>query len=127
MNILNKIKSEKPQTTKGFTYYKPAVDIYENENELKIIFDVPGVDKEKINIKVDNDILTVTADIEQIIPEKAQPVSIEYNFGNYSRSFTLPDYVDTEKIAAKYKNGALELTLPKVEAVKPKQIKIDEK
>lgn len=124
MNFLNKIKSDKPQATTGEQYYKPAVDIYEDENSLRLLFDIPGADKDKLNIKVEKDVLTLTAEVENFIPKKSKSVSTEFRFGHYNRSFTLPDYIDEDKISAKYKNGVLELSLPKVEAVKPKQIAI---
>jgi len=122
MNLLDKIKSDKPQTTTGVQYYKPEVDIYEDENSLKLYFDIPGSDKDKLNIKVEKDILTLIAETENFIPPKAKSVTAEFRYGHYNRSFTLPDYIDENKISAKYKNGVLELSLPKVEAVKPRQV-----
>ncbi|HOK41763.1 MAG TPA: Hsp20/alpha crystallin family protein [bacterium] len=125
------IKSEQkkissPESTKGKKFFKPVVDIIENANEIVMNFEIPGVDKNKMNIDIEDDVLTLTADIEEQRPnENANLIYREYRIGAYKRAFTLVDTIDKNKITAKYKNGILTLILPKKEEIKPKEIKIE--
>lgn len=117
-------KVSSPESSKGVRYFKPLVDICEDENEIIFTFDVPGAVKDKIDINIDEDVLTLTAEIEEIKPEKADLIHREYVIGAYRRSFTLIDTIDKSKVNAKYNNGVLRIVLPKKEEEKPKQIKV---
>jgi HSP20 family protein len=114
-----------PGDTTGTTDWVPAADIYENENELVVNLDLPGVDVKMVDVSVENNILTIRG--ERQFDEKQARENfhrVERFCGAFARSFTLSMQVDAEKIRAAYKNGVLSITLPKAEAAKPKRIQI---
>jgi HSP20 family protein len=117
-------KSSVAESTRGYIYNTPDVDIYEGKDEYKIIFDVPGTEKEDINIKVEKDVLTLTAESKYKPAEEYELSREEMDFTGYQRSFNLNGIVNTEKIEADYDNGSLTLTLPKKEEEKTKEISI---
>jgi len=125
MNITKKEDNKNIESTRGYLYYVPATDIYENDNEYKMIFDLPGIEKEDINIKIEKDILTLTAENKKEPAEGYEVLREEMEFCGYQRSFNLNGIVDTEKIVADYTNGTLIVTLPKKEEQKTKEIKIN--
>jgi HSP20 family protein len=94
----------------NLTAWAPAVDIYETENELVIKADLPDVNPQNLDIRVENNILTIR---------------VERAYGSFSRSFSLANSVKTDDIQADYQNGVLTLRLPKREEAKPKQIKVN--
>ena len=108
--------------------WSPAVDIYETENELVLKADVPDVDPKDIDVKVENQTLTISGErkFEQENPGKGYH-RIERSYGSFVRSFAVPNAFDTDKIAADFRNGVLSVTLPKKEAAKPRQVKIEVK
>jgi len=112
-----------PQANRPWT---PAVDIYETENELVLKADLPDVELKDVDVRVENQTLTIAGQrqFEQTDAAKGYH-RIERNYGNFVRSFAVPNSFDTEKIAAAYKNGVLSVTLPKKEAAKPRQIKVE--
>jgi HSP20 family protein len=118
--MLNEPASNRP--------WSPAVDIYETENELVVKADLPDVDQNNIDVRVENQTLTIAGvrDFEQT-DQKRGFHRIERSYGNFQRSFAVPNTFDTEKIAAHYQNGVLTVALPKKEAAKPRQIKVEVK
>lgn len=112
------------ESTKGVFYERPDCDIYENENEFIIYFDIPGVEKDGINLKVEKDILTLTAECNKTPDEGYNCIREEMDFAGYRRSFNLNRAVEAEKISADYQNGTLRVVLPKKEEHKTKEIKI---
>lgn len=108
--------------------WTPAVDIEEDDKAITIKADLPEVDKKDINVSVENGTLTIRGERKREHEEKKKNYyRQERSYGSYMRSFTLPDYVDKEKIQAEAKNGVLTVTLPKSEAAKPATAKIDVK
>jgi len=107
--------------------FVPAVDVSENENEYRVKADIPGVKKEDLNVSVQDGILTINAESRYEDEEKkdGRLIRQERRYGKYSRSMRLGKDVDTTDVKAEYKDGVLELTLPKIEEVKPKKIAID--
>ena len=105
--------------------WSPAVDIYETENELVLKADLPDVDQNNIDVRVENQTLTIAGQrkFEQQDSVKGYH-RIERSYGNFTRSFAVPNTFDTENVAASFKNGVLTVKLPKKEAAKPRQIKI---
>jgi len=89
-----------------------------------IFFDIPGVDKDKINLKVEKDILTLTAECTKKAAEDYSCISEEMDYSGFNRSFNLNKTVDADKISADYDNGTLKVILPKKEEQKTKEIKI---
>jgi HSP20 family protein len=114
-----------PQTNRPWA---PAVDIYETENELVLKADLPDVDLKDIDVRVENQTLTISGErkFEKTDTTKGYH-RIERSYGTFVRSFSVPNTFDTETIAADFKNGVLSVTLPKKEAAKPRQIKVEVK
>lgn len=114
-----------PGDANGTTPWTPAADIYETENELVVTLDLPGVDPKMVDIRVENNILTIRGERQfNETQNKESFHRVERSYGAFARSFTLSTYVDADKIRAGYNNGVLNITLPKAEAVKPKRIQI---
>ena len=112
-----------PQTNRPWA---PSVDIYETEDQLVLKADVPDVDLQDIDVRVENQTLTISGQRKFEQQEKGKGYHrIERSYGNFVRSFAVPNSFDTEKIAATYKNGVLTVGLPKKEAAKPRQIKVE--
>ncbi len=106
--------------------WAPAVDIYDNKNNLVIKADLPGMTQKDIDVSVEDDVLRIKGEKKKEHEEKKDNFyRLERSYGYFERSFALPTNVDTSKINAVYKNGVLELSLPKKEEAKPKQIKVD--
>ncbi|MEW6137591.1 MAG: Hsp20/alpha crystallin family protein [Thermodesulfobacteriota bacterium] len=106
--------------------FVPAFDVSETDEELLVKGDIPGVAPNDVNVSVAGNVLTVRGERKEEREEKTESVHrIERSFGSFSRSFTLPTHVDVDNIKATYKNGTLELRLPKAERSKRKTIKVD--
>ncbi len=103
-------------------YVKPAVDIFETEEELVLTADIPGVSKEHLDIGIDKGILTLRGHAESSL--KGDVIYRDFQLTNYYRQFELPDAIDAEKTRAEVKNGVLTLHLAKQEAAKPRRIEI---
>ncbi len=106
--------------------WMPAVDISETENEISIRADIPGMSKDDIKVIVHENVLTLKGERRSEKTEKKTNFyRSERVYGSFYRSFSLPSMVDAGKIKANYVNGVLEVSLPKVEEAKPKEIAID--
>ena len=104
----------------------PLVDIFEENDRIRLVAEVPGVKPEELKISVEGNLLTIKGAKEQVAEEKAEKVHrYEREYGAFERTFTLPTTVEPEKIKAAYENGVLTITLPKVEAAKPHLVKIE--
>lgn len=108
------------------TAWAPAVDIYETENELVVKADLPDLVEKDIDVRVENNMLTIRGErkFDQTVKED-NFLRVERSYGAFSRSFSLPNTVDTEKIQASYKNGVLKVELPKRAESKPRQVKVN--
>ncbi|WP_305046762.1 Hsp20/alpha crystallin family protein [Geoalkalibacter sp.] len=104
------------------TYVRPAVDIYETEENLTLVADLPGVAKEDLDINLERGILTIRGGVKGGAPGKA--LFREFTLGEYFRQFQLPDEIDADKTSAELKKGVLTLTLAKSAAAKPRRIEI---
>ncbi len=110
----------------ALTTWAPAVDIYETENELVVKADLPEVNEKDIDVRVENNTLTVRGERKfEEKTEKDNYLRVERTYGSFSRSFSLPNTVNNEAIKADYKNGVLTVTLPKRAESKPKQVKVN--
>jgi HSP20 family protein len=106
--------------------FVPPVDIYEDEHSIQLKMEVPGVDEKDLDIKVENNTLTVTGERKFEKEEKEENFHrVERRYGSFTRSFTLPTTVSTEDIKADYAQGVLKITLAKRTEAKPKQIKVN--
>ena len=103
-------------------YIAPPVDIFENEDSLIVVADLPGVDKDGVEIHVEDDILTIKGNAKYTQP--ANVLRQEFTLQNYYRQFQLSNEVDQSKISAESKNGVLTIIMPKAEKSMPKQIKV---
>jgi HSP20 family protein len=116
-------KGEKSLATRDDAIYiAPPVDIFENENSLVVVVDMPGVHKDGVDIRIDDNILTIKGNAKYA--QQANVLRQEFTLQNYYRQFQLSDEVDQSKISAESNNGVLTITLPKAEKSKPKQIKV---
>jgi HSP20 family molecular chaperone IbpA len=115
---------KKDETTIPARIFVPAADIYETENALSVIVEMPGVEKSNVDVRVEDGVLSVEGRLDLTKYQNLQPLYTEYNIGHYARSFRLSSKIDQNKIAAEMKDGVLSLTLPKVEEAKPRTIQI---
>jgi HSP20 family protein len=106
--------------------WAPAVDVYETEHELVVKADLPEADPKDLDIRVENNILTISGErkFEKKVNEENY-LRVERSYGSFARSFTLANTVNPEAIKADYQNGVLTLSIPKREEAKPKQIKVN--
>ena len=110
-------------TTSSFA---PAVDVYEDEHKVSLKIEVPGIDEKDIDVRVENNTLTVHGERKIEKEEKEENYRrVERQYGSFTRTFTLPQTVDTEHVSANYDKGVLKITLPKKAEAKPKQIKVN--
>jgi HSP20 family protein len=105
--------------------WAPAVDIFEKDGNIVLTAELPGIASKEVDIRVENNVLTLQG--ERKFDKELQKDSfhrVERAYGSFTRSFTLPTVVDTNKIKAEFKDGVLKVTLPKREEAKPKQIQV---
>jgi len=109
----------------AITTWAPAVDIFEDGNNLVVKADLPDISEKDLDLRIENNTLTLRGErkFEKKVAEE-QYLRVERQYGSFTRSFSLPNTVNTEGIKAEYKNGVLTVTLPKREESKPKQIKV---
>ena len=117
------VATKEERTVPG-RYYAPLTDIYETDNGLMIVMEMPGVTKERVSIDLQGDVLRIEGQIDFSQYKGMEPVYTEYNVGHYVRTFSLPSKIDREKIAAQLEDGVLTLTLPKVLEAQPRRISI---
>jgi HSP20 family protein len=117
---------ERKSEESSLTAWAPSVDIYETEHELVVKADLPDVDPKDLDIRVENNILTIRGErkFEKNVTAENY-LRVERAYGSFARSFTLANTVNSEAIKADYQNGVLALTIPKHEEAKPKQIKVN--
>ena len=116
--------ANKEEKTIPGRYFVPTSDIFETDEALTVIMEMPGVEKNSVSIALENDVLRVDGQINFSNYEGMEPVYTEYNVGHYARSFTLSNKVDQEKISANLEDGVLTLTLPKAKHAQPRKIAI---
>jgi HSP20 family molecular chaperone IbpA len=115
---------QKQEGTVPARSFIPNADIYETDEALIVLLEMPGVDKSHIDISVEDDVLTVEGRIDFSKYHGLTPIYAEYPVGHYRRGFTLSNRIDQHKISAETSGGVLTITLPKVEEVKPRRISI---
>jgi HSP20 family protein len=115
------VGSERTRETRCFI---PRADIYETENEISVIVDLPGVDKNSLEISLEKNVLKINGYVSQEDPEGYSLAFAEYQIGDYERSFRLSNQIDQNKIDATLNDGVLKLRLPKAEAAKSRKIAV---
>jgi HSP20 family molecular chaperone IbpA len=124
---MQKKEAETPpglERTKVRKVYTPAVDIVERKDDILLIADMPGVDEHSVDITLEKNVLTISGAVEDDFPREHRLALAEYGVGDFQRTFTLSDEVDSERIQATVSNGVLKLVLPKAEAVKTRKIAV---
>ena len=116
---------KKDETTVPARVFLPPADIYETPNALKVVLEMPGVDKSNVSVRVEDGVLTVEGRLDFSKYRDLQPLYTEYNIGHYSRSFRLTTKIDQLKIRAEMKDGVLSLVLPKAEGAKSRNIQVN--
>jgi HSP20 family protein len=114
----------KEEKTVPGRYYVPYADIYETDEALTVVMEMPGVEKKDLSVALENDVVRVEGRIDFSKYEGMEPVYTEYNVGHYTRSFALSNKVDQQRISAQLDDGVLTLTLPKAKEALPRQIPI---
>ena len=105
--------------------WAPAVDIYEDDNQLVLTVEVPGIEEKAIEIRVEDNTLSIRGERKMEKETKEENYHrIERAYGSFYRSFSLPNYIDQESIRAEHENGVLKITLPKRSELKPRQVRI---
>ncbi len=117
------VSSPAEQTKPGLVF-TPSVDIFENDKELVLLADMPGVQAGSLNIDLRDNTLTLDGEVEPFEGKNEEDVLIEYEVGKYYRQFSLSEMIDQEKIDAQMRNGVLRLTLPKIEKAAPRTITV---
>jgi len=115
---------KKQESTAPTRTFLPTADIFETDQALTVVLEMPGVSKENVQIDVENDVLTIAGQIDYSGYEGLQPLYTEYNIGNYSRSFQISSKIEQDGIKAELNDGVMTLVLPKVERAKPRRISV---
>jgi HSP20 family protein len=122
--LVRETSGETSLATKGA--FTPAVDVYEDEQGIRLKLEVPGIEEKDLDVRIENNVLTVRGERKFEKEEKEENFRrVERRYGSFVRSFTLPTTVDSENVSAEYKNGVLSLQLVKRAEAKPKQIKVN--
>ena len=130
MNVMNRLLRESyspegPDEALTTTNYAPPVDIYEDEHNITLKLEVPGIDEKDIDVRIENTTLTVHGERKIEKEEKEENFRrVERQYGEFTRSFTLPSSVDPGQVTAHYDKGVLKINLAKKAEAKPKQIKV---
>jgi HSP20 family protein len=116
--------ANKEEKTIPGRYFVPTPDIFETDEALTVIMEMPGVEKDSVSIALENDVLRVDGQINFASYEGMEPVYTEYNVGHYVRGFTLSGKIDRDKISAQLDEGVLTLMLPKIKEAVPRRISV---
>jgi HSP20 family protein len=131
MNRMNRLSRESyspegPEEALTTTSFAPPVDIYEDEHSITLKLEVPGIDEKDIDVRIENNTLTVHGERKIEKEEKEENFRrVERQYGSFTRSFTLPSSIDPEQASADYGNGVLKIKLAKKAEAKAKQIKVN--
>src|SRR6266403_4465999 len=131
MNRMNRLfresyNPEVPEDALTTTSFAPPVDIYEDEHNITLKLEVPGIDEKDIDVRIENTTLTVHGERKIEKEEKEENFRrVERQYGSFTRSFTLPSSVDSGQVSAHYDKGVLKIKLAKKAEAKPKQIKVN--
>jgi HSP20 family protein len=114
----------KEESTVPARLFLPQTDIFEADQALTLILEMPGVDKGNVDVKVENDVLSIEGRVNFSKYDGLQPLYTEYNVGHYARSFRLSGKIEQEAISAELKDGVMTLVLPRAEKAKPRKINV---
>jgi HSP20 family molecular chaperone IbpA len=114
----------KQESTIPARAFVPVTDVFETDQALTLKLEMPGVAKDRVEVRVENDVLTIEGRIDFGVYENLRPLYTEYNVGNYARTFQLSSTIEQDGISAALKDGVMTLVLPKVERAKPRKIRV---
>jgi HSP20 family protein len=114
--------SQKQESTVPARSFVPSADIFETDNSLEVVLEMPGVEKGHVEIGVEDDVLDISGTIDFARYQDLRPLYTEYPIGHYRRSFSLSNRIDQHKITAELSDGVLKVNLPKAEQAKPRKI-----
>src|SRR5688572_22303189 len=114
----------KQESTIPARAFVPVTDIFETDQALTLKLEMPGVAKDRVEVRVENDVLTIEGRIDFGVYENLRPLYTEYNVGNYARTFQLSSKIEQDGISAALKDGVMTLVLPKVERARPRRIQV---
>jgi HSP20 family molecular chaperone IbpA len=115
---------QKKEGTVPARFFVPSADIYESEQALTVVLEMPGIEKGNVEIRVEEDVLDIRGTLEFERYQGLRPIYTEYSVGHYHRSFSLSNRIDQHNIAADMTNGVLTITLPKAAESKPRRISV---
>jgi len=115
----------KEEKTVPARYYVQNTDIYETDDTLTVVMEIPGVEKKDVDVNIENDVLRVEGRLDFTKYEGLEPLYTEYNVGHFARAFTLSNKIDQQQIAAELNDGVLTLTLKKAKEAIPRKIAIN--
>jgi HSP20 family molecular chaperone IbpA len=125
LQVQQKREVEKAQeATRPMRAFLPNADIFETEEALTVVLEMPGVDRDNINVSVENGLLTIEGRINFSKYEGLEPVYSEYNIGPFRRTFRISSRIDQDKIRAEMRDGVITLVLPKAEEAKTRRIEV---
>lgn len=116
--------NKQAEPTIAARYYMPTTDIYETNDALTVVMEMPGVEKTNVDIDVEQDVLTIEGKLDLTSYEGLEPVYTEYNVGSYRRRFTLSNKIDQTNISAELKDGLLTVILPKASGAKARTVPV---
>lgn len=124
-----KVQEKKELTTKEeqtvpARFYVPYTDIYETDTALWVSMEMPGVEKDKVEVKLEQNVLSIEGRVDFTKYEKLKPLYTEYNIGHYRRDFRLSSEIDSQRISAKLDHGVLTVELPKSQETMPRRISV---
>jgi HSP20 family molecular chaperone IbpA len=115
----------KEEKTVPARYYVPPTDIYETDDALTVVMEIPGVERKDVDINIEKDVIRIEGRIDFSKYEGLEPLYTEYNVGHFARSFTLSNKIDQQEIGAQLQDGVLTLTLKKFKETQPRRITIN--
>jgi HSP20 family protein len=121
---VNETEPQSAERTRMGRYYRPHVDILETKDELALVADMPGVNKDGIEINFEDGVLTIHGKAETRYPENANYLLVEYGIGDFYRTFRVSEQIDPDRIQAEYADGVLKVHLPRAEGTKPRKIEV---
>jgi len=124
LNIEKQEISTPEERTRDVRCFVPRTDIYETDDAIMVVTDIPGADEKNVDVTLEKNVLTIDARVEPQIPEGFTLTYAEYGIGDYQRSFSISEQIDRDHIEATVKNGVLHLKLPKAGPAKTQKIKV---
>jgi HSP20 family molecular chaperone IbpA len=115
----------KQESTIPARAFVPVTDVFETDHALTLKLEMPGVARDRVEVRVENDVLTIEGRVDLGVYENVRPLYTEYNVGNYARTFQLSSKIEQDGISAALENGVMTLVLPKVERAKPRKIQVN--